>query len=238
MLSRLHKSMMRAPLAALGVMEPDMCRVSAPSIWTHVQIGRYAIAMRWLKHTISVILLLVAVGVVLATALSDHSDDYGQVSLPQGGTVHLPQGKVTVYYRVSGDSSELDHNAGGLVFRVTSPVSGESVPMKMANGQTSGVAVTRSETIGELGAVAKLDVPAAGYYRISGNSTLPPNTSRLDFGTNAGAALVEKWRLIAGLLLGSILLAFIPVPRSGRGSEDPAGEPTGWSSDPRAPYAS
>src|SRR5262245_37539016 len=192
--------------------------------------------MRWLKHTISVLLLLAAVGVVLSTALSDHSDDYGQVSLPQGGAVHLPEGKVTVYYRVLGDSSELDHNAGGLVFRVTSP-QGEPIPMKMANGQTPGVAVTRSETIGELGAVAKLDVPAAGDYTVSGNSDLPPSTSHLDLGTNAGAALLAKRKLIAGLVVGALLLGLIPVPRSGRRWEDPADEPTGWSSDPRAPYA-
>src|SRR5262245_37044922 len=193
--------------------------------------------MRWFKHTISVLLLLVAVGVVLSTALSDHSDDYGQVSLPQGGTVHLPEGKVTVYYRVDGDSSELDHNAGGLVFRVTPAEGGEPIPMKMANGQTSGVAVTRSETIGELGAVAKLDVPAAGDYVVSGNSSLPPDTSHLDLGTNAGAALLAKWKLIAGLVVGALLLGLIPVPRSGRRWEDPADEPTGWSPARRAPYA-
>ena len=193
--------------------------------------------MRWLKHTISILLILAAVGVVLSTALSDHSDDYGQVSLPQGGTVHLPQGKATVYYRVLGDSSELGQDPAGLVFQVTPSQGGDPIPMTMANGQTSGVAVTRSETIGELGAVAKLDVPATGEYLVRGRSELPPNTSHLEFGTNAGAAVLQKWKLLAGLVLGAVLLAFIPVPRSGRRREDPAGEPTGWSSDPRAPYA-
>jgi hypothetical protein len=193
--------------------------------------------MRWLKHTISVVLLLVAVGVVLATAFSDHSNDYGQVLLPQGGTVHLPKGKVTVFYRARGDSTELGENSGGLAFQVTSAQGGEPIALALANGQTSGVAVTRSETIGELGAVAKLDVPAAGNYVVSGSTNLAPGTTLLEFGTNAGSAVLQRWKLLAGLLLGALLLAIIPVPRSGRRWEDPAGEPVGWSSDPRAPYA-
>ncbi len=193
--------------------------------------------MRWLKHTISVLLLLVAVGVVMATVFSDHSDDYGQVSLPQGGSVYLPEGKVTVFYRVLGDTSQIDQNAGGLAFQVTPANGGAPIAMALVNGQTSGVAVTRSETIGELGAVAKLDVPSAGDYVVSGSTNLAPGTSYLEFGTNAGSAVLARWKLLAGLLLGAMLIALIPVPRSGQRSEDPAGEPSGWSSDPRAPYA-
>jgi|SRR5215204_208966 len=192
--------------------------------------------MRWLKHTLSVALLLVAVGILLATVLSDHSDDYGQLSLPQGGTVHLPEGKVTVYYRVLG-GSELGENTGGLAFAVTPAQGGEPIAMALANGRTSGVAVTRSETIGELGAVAKLEVPTAGNYAITGNTSLAPGLGYLEFGTNAGRAVLERWKLLAGLLGGAMLLAIIPVPRTGRRREDPADEPTGWSSDPRAPYA-
>jgi hypothetical protein len=193
--------------------------------------------VKWLKHTISVLLLLVAVGVVLATAFADHSDDYGQVSLPRGGTTHLPEGKVTVFFRVLGDQSEFGQNSGGLVFSVTPAHGGEPIAMALANGQTSGAATTRSETIGELGAVAKLDVPAAGDYVVSGRTDLAPGTSFLEFGTNAGDAVLEKWKLLAGLMLGALLLAIIPVPRSGRRWEDQEAEPTGWSSDPRAPYA-
>ena len=192
--------------------------------------------MRWLKHTISVVLLLVAAGIVLATALSDHSGDYGRVSLPQAGTVHLPEGKVTVYYRVRGDAIDPGGQTGGLTFAVTPAQGGPPIAMTLANGETSGVAVTRSETIGELGAVAKLDVPAAGDYLVNGTTDLPQGAAHLDFGTNAGTALLERWKLLAGLVLGSFLLTLIPVPRSGRHWQDDAGEPH-WSSDPRAPYA-
>jgi len=190
--------------------------------------------MRWLKHTISVVLLLVAVGIVLSTALSDHSGDYGRVSLPQTGTVHLPKGKVTAYYRVRGDAIPAGQT-GGLTFAVTPAHGGPPIAMALANGETSGVAVTRSETIGELGAVAKLDVPATGDYLVSGTTDLPPGAAHLDFGTNAGTAILERWKLLAGLVLGSFLLTLIPVPRSGRHWQDGAGEPH-WSSDPRAPY--
>ena len=193
--------------------------------------------MRWLKNTLSVLLVLVAVGIVMATAFSDHSDDYGQVSLPQGGTVHLPEGKVTVFFRVLGDGSELGRNSGGLAFQVAPASGGEPIAMALANGQTTGVAVTRSETIGELGAVAKLDVPAAGNYVVAGRTDLAPGASFLEFGTNAGSAVLARWKLLAGLLLGALVLAVIPVPRSGRRWEDPAAEPRGWSSDPRSPYA-
>jgi hypothetical protein len=193
--------------------------------------------MRWLKHTISVLLLLGAVGVVLATVFSEHSDDYGQVSLPQGGTVHLPDGKVTVFYRELGNNSNPIKQVSGLAFQVAPAGGGPPIAMTLANGETAGAAVTRSETIGELGSVAKIDVPAAGDYVISGSSNAAPATSFLEFGTNAGSAVLERWKLLAGLVLGAMLIAIIPVPRSGRHWEDPTGGPTGWSSDPRAPYA-
>jgi hypothetical protein len=193
--------------------------------------------MRWLKHTISFLLLLAAAGVVLATAFSDHSDDYGQVPLPQGGTVHLPEGKVTVHYRIDGQAVKSDESTHGLAFRVTPVEGGQPIALALAGGQTSDVSVIRKETIGEADAIAKLDVPAAGEYVVEGSTSLAPGNSNLAFGTNAGSAVLEKWRLLAGLLLGALLLAVIPVPRSGRRWEDPAGEPTGWSSDPRAPYA-
>jgi hypothetical protein len=143
---------------------------------------------------------------------------------------------VTVFYRVLGDTSEIDQNTGGLAFQVTPTRGGAPIAMALASGQTSGVAVTRSETIGEVGSVAKLDVPAAGDYVVSGSTDLAPGAAYLEFGTNAGTAVLHRWKLLAGLLLGALLLALIPVPRSGRrwGAGE---EPTGWSSDPRAPYA-
>jgi hypothetical protein len=190
--------------------------------------------MSWLKHTISLALLLAAAVVVLATLFSGHSDDYGRVSLPQGGTVHLPKGEVIVYDSVQGDPDQLENNTSRLTFAVVPAGGGESLSMSSPNDQLSETSVTRAQTIGEVGAIAKLDVPSAGDYLVNGTAELAPGTFYLEFGTNAGSALVGKWKLIAGLLLGALLVALIPVPRSRRRLE---GEPSAWSSDPRAPYA-
>lgn len=191
--------------------------------------------MRWLKQTISLLLVLGAVGVLLATVFSDHSDDYGQVSLPQGGTVHLPEGKVTVFYRQLSDSTAPDQSPGGFSFNVVPVSGGPPIDMSLANEGTSGFGTTRSETIGEHGALAKLQVPVAGDYVVSGSTNLTAGTSFLDFGTNAATAVRDRWKLIAGLLLGAVLVAFIPVPR--RSDRHWEGDSGGWSSDPRAPYA-
>ena len=191
--------------------------------------------MRWLKRTISILLLLAAAGIVLATVFSDHSEDYGKVSLPQGGAVRLPEGKVTVYDRLPADNPEVEGNTAVVGFTVIPVDGGPPIAMSLANGELSGTSVTRSETIGEHGAFAKLDVPSAGDYRVTGSTELVPGTVSLEFGTNAGAAILGRWKLIAGLLLGALMLAFIPVPRSGR-RRDRVGDPH-WTSDPRAPYA-
>ncbi|MGA6946394.1 MAG: hypothetical protein WBZ00_01455 [Solirubrobacterales bacterium] len=192
--------------------------------------------MRWLKHTVSFLLLVAAVAVTLGTVFSNHSDDYGKVPLPQGGVVHLPQGEVVVFYRQAGGGSD-GGPAAPLTFQVMRVADGAPVPVSADNGATIANADQRSETIGELGAVAKLDVPSAGSYVVSAGGAGAPETSSLEFGTNAGSALAKHWRLLAGLLGAAILVALIPVPRSKRRWEDPSGPASGWSSNPRAPYA-
>src|SRR5213592_2418939 len=151
--------------------------------------------MSWLKNLISVGLLLAAAGLVLATALSDHSDDYGQVPLPQGGSVHLPEGKTTVYFSVLGDNTDPIRQVGGIVFHVVPVGGGDPLTMTTTDGATSDIAVSRSETIGELGAIAKLDVPSSGDYVVSGGSNLPAGNAFLKFGTNAGTAILHRWKL-------------------------------------------
>lgn len=194
--------------------------------------------MRWLKNIVSIGLLLAAVAVTLATVLSDHSDDYGQVPLPQGGTVHLPQGKVIVYYSQLGNGSDpVAQVTVPLGFQVVPAGGGTPVPVSSQNGATTADAAQRSETVGELGAVAKLDVPNAGDYTVLASTNVAPGSAFLKFGTNAGAALLARWHLLAGLLLAAILIALIPTPRPKRRWEDEGGAPTGWSSDSRAPYA-
>jgi hypothetical protein len=193
--------------------------------------------MRWFKHTISVLLLVSAAGVALATALSNHNDDYGQVQLPQGGIVHLPAGTTTVFFRELGDGSDpIRQLQNPLSFQVVPLGGGAAISMAAVNGGTPGTAVNRSETIGELGAVAKLEVPSTGSYEVSGSSGLAPGSSFLEFGTNPADAVLHRWKLLVGLVLAAILIGFIPTPKPRRRWEEERG-PSGWSSDSRAPYA-
>jgi hypothetical protein len=195
--------------------------------------------MRWLKHTLFVVLLVVAGGVALATLFSDHSKEYGTVALPSGGTVHLPKGKVTVFYSVDGTVSA-DQQSGGLAFQAIPVAGGPPVGMSSAGGSISAEGTQRSEVIGEHGAIAKLDVPADGEYRIVAATDLPPGVASLDFGTDVATALAAKWKLLAGLVGAAFLVSLIPVPRSRRrdpASSSSASTSTEWSSTPRAPYA-
>src|SRR5436190_19438752 len=103
--------------------------------------------MRWLKHTISLGLVAAAVVVALATLFSDHSDDYGKVSLPQGGTVHLPKGTVTAYYSVQGGPSDGSQNTS-LSFQVTPAQGGEPLQLRSPS-ETSDYGLVSSESIGD-----------------------------------------------------------------------------------------
>jgi hypothetical protein len=179
-----------------------------------------------------------AAGIALVTVLSDHSDDYGEVPMPQGGVVDLPEGKVTVFLKQIGDSSNpIRQVKTPFGFEVVPLGGGVPVPVSSQNDAPAAEAVTRSESIGELGSVAKLEVPAEGEYRVNGSGEFVPGSSFLDFGTNAGDALLKRWKLIVGLIIAALVIGILPTPRHRRRSEDEGGAPVGWSNDPRAPYA-
>ncbi len=195
--------------------------------------------MRWLKNIVMAGLLVAAAGLALSAMFSDHSDDYGTVALPAGGMVHLPKGTATVYFSASG----AQQGTGGLAFQVIPAAGGSAVPMSAAGGTISADGVQRSEVIGEHGAIAKLDVPGDGEYRVVASTNLPRGSSSLRFGTNAATAIAAKWKLLVGLIVAAFLIALIPTPRhKRRWQDDPEPDsgsttPTEWSSTPRAPYA-
>jgi hypothetical protein len=191
--------------------------------------------MRWLKHTTSVLLVLAAAAVVLATAFSGHSDDYGQVGLPKGGTVDLPKGTVTVFFKELGQKDPIRQLDAPLSFQVVPAGGGQPLKETPTAGGTSEVEVQRSEQIGSLGSVAKVDVPEAGDYIVSGSADHASGGSFLTFGTDPGTAALHRWKLLAGLLGAALLLTLIPTPRRSKQWEDELG-PSGWSSDPTAPY--
>ncbi len=185
--------------------------------------------MQALKRLLPKLLVLAAAGVVLATLLSDHSADYGKVTLPRGGVVTLPEGTTKVFVDESAtagdDSSDPRHLSAPLRFDVT-PVGGGPAVAKdpTTKDGTSELLTTRSQAIGSGGAVANLDVPAEGKYRISG-SLGDSGTTQLSFGLDSFMAVLDKWKLLAGLLGGAFLIALIPLPKRGP-SRDWTGEPS------------
>jgi len=185
--------------------------------------------MRWLKHVLSVGLLLAAGGLVVATALSSHSGDYGKVALPSGGVVHLPKRTVTVFEQ---------RGTAGIDFDVVPVSGGNPIPMRSAGGTIATNGVQRSEIVGEHGAIAKVDVPSEGDYRVVTTSDVPAGSATLEFGTNAATALAAKWKLLAGLVLAAFLIGLLPTPRHRHRRDDqPSGATALPSSPPRAPYA-
>jgi len=193
--------------------------------------------VRWVRNLVSLGLILAAVAVALSTGLSDHSDDYGQVPVPPGGVVHLPEGTVTIYLSQVGNTDPIHQVSTPFGFQVTPAGGGAPIAISSIDGSQGADAVQRSETIGELGAVAKLKIPSAGDYRVSASGQFDPGSTFLKFGTNAGAALLHRWKLLVGLIVGAFLIALIPTPRDRKRWEDDSGAPVGWSNDPRAPYA-
>lgn len=193
--------------------------------------------MRWIKHISVPLLVVAAFAVAIAIVFTDHAADYGTVPLPQGGVVELPSGTVKVFYR-EGDEARgpIAQLSAPLRFEVTPE--GGGAPLEETPTAKSGSAefeTERSADVGSPGSVADIEVPAAGSYLVSGNSGQPAGASYLTLGTDPAGAVLRRWRLLAGLLVAAALVAMIPVPR--RRPHDEAAGPSGWSSDPTAPYA-
>jgi hypothetical protein len=193
--------------------------------------------MRWIKHITVPLLVLAAFAVALATVFTDHAADYGTVSLPQGGVIELPSGTVKVFYKEGDDPpAPTTQLAAPLSFDVT-PVGG-GAPLEETPTTNSGSAefeTERSADVGSPGSVADLEVPAEGSYLVRGSSGQPVGASSLTFGTDPLGAVVRRWKLLAGLLIGAFLVTLVPLPR--RRPHDETAGPSGWSSDPTAPYA-
>jgi hypothetical protein len=193
--------------------------------------------MRWIKQITVPLLVLAAAAVAVATVFSDHDDDYGAVPLPEGGVVELPSGTVKVFYKEGDEARSVTAQPSTPVrFEVTPAAGGppleETPTAKEGNAELE---TQRSADVGSPGSVANIEVPAEGSYRVSGSSGRPAGASSLTFGTDPLGAVARRWKLLAGLLGAAVLVALIPLPR--RRPHDEAAGPSGWSSDPTAPYA-
>lgn len=171
--------------------------------------------MQFLQRWLPRVLVLAALGVVLAALFGDHKRAYGEVPLPRGGVVALPEGTTKVYLDEvaaaarAGDPRKL---SGVLAFAVT-PIGGGA---ELAKGPVAAVdpdrqLTERSQGIGSKDAVAELEVPAAGDYRVSGSYS--GATASLSFGTDPFSAVVAEWRLWGGLLLAAALVSLLPRRR-------------------------
>jgi hypothetical protein len=192
--------------------------------------------VRWLKQVVPTLLIVAALAVALVTLLTNHEADYGTVPMPAGGSVDLPKGTVKVFYADASTQSQSPRLAAPLSFEVVPAGGGDPVPIEAtAKSGTSEAQVQRSEDITSLGSIAKLDVPAKGAYVVRVRSAGVVGSS-LNFGTDPLTAVARRWEVFAVLFGLALLIAFVPGPgRWSRGREE---EAAGWSSDPRAPYAS
>jgi len=189
--------------------------------------------MQWLKNITVVLLLAAAAAIAVATALSDHSDDYGQVSLTEGGTVHLPKGTVRVSYREPGESAGNSQLANPLSPQIVPTGGREPLQEKTDNG-TSELVLASNADVSTLGAHADVDVPVAGAYVVTGIPAQNMTGSSITFGTTTSQAFVDEWKLLAALIGGALLVWLIPIPRRRKAWED--GPEPAWSTDPRSPY--
>ena len=174
--------------------------------------------MQALLRLLPKLLVLGAIGVMLAALFSDHRAAYGTVHLPQGGIVHLPEGTSEVYLedgvqdQAGQDPREL---SAALHFSVTPVGGGESLTKEAAGLQSTAQEQSeRSQSIGSKDAVAKLEVPAAGEYRVEGD--YGGNFAELDFGVGPFQAVLNKWKIWGGLLVLAFLISLVPVGRRGK----------------------
>jgi hypothetical protein len=190
--------------------------------------------LRWLKNTVVALLLVAAAAIAIVTALSDHSGDYGNVSLAQGGAVHLPQGTVKVSYRAPGESASNSQLANPVGLQIV-PAGGGAPLQPSSNANGTDLVLASSTDVSTLGVSVETKVPSSGTYVVSGSSQQDLAGSTIAFGTTTPRAIVARWKLLAVLVGAALLLALMPVPRRRKGWED---DPTpAWSTDPRSPYA-
>ena len=192
--------------------------------------------MRWLKRILPRLLVLAASIVAVVTFFADHSDDYGQVALPQD-TVSLPQGTVAVYVKEPASGSGERRLSAPLRFEVR-PVGGGRPLAKEVTGKygTRAVQTERSQNIGQTGSVVELEVPVAGTYAVHGRLGQPARPAELSFGTDSFAAVGDRWRLFAGLVGGAVLISLVPLPRRRQPAPEPepererelAAQPRAW----------
>ncbi len=180
--------------------------------------------MHALRRILPTLLALAAAAVILVALFSDHRDEYGQVELPRGGVVSLPAGTAKVFATEQGGQRDAHNLAAALSIRVAPVGSGAPLAIEPTTPESTPDALaTRSQAIAAAGAVADVEVPAAGEYAVSGEMGEFPTTLR--FGETPFTAALGEWKLWGGMLLAAFLISLIPVDRVGRRTGSGATEP-------------
>jgi hypothetical protein len=195
--------------------------------------------MQWLQRLLPKLLVLGAAGVVVAALLSDHHAEYGDVTLPRGGVVTLPEGTVNVFVDESttapGQSDDSHNLSSFLKLEVVPVAGGEQLTNEPAADEGGPDELSeRSEAIGSRGTVATIEVPAAGEYRVSGGMA-DETSAEVSFGLNSFRAVAHEWKLIAGLLAGAFLISVVPLPKR-RSGEDSFSSGEGVQGPSYSPY--
>jgi hypothetical protein len=174
---------------------------------------------RSLKQMVFWALLIAAFAVVVTTALGDHEAEHGSLTLPPGGTVELPEGTVKVFYDEGGEAATGTALNAPLRFQVVPAAGGAPLTNQSTSSSATSTGTQRSEDLISRGSVAKLEVPSEGEYVVTGGNGVAPGV--IKFGTDPFSAVTDRWRLLAVLLGGALLVTFIPVPRTrGSGHQD------------------
>lgn len=195
--------------------------------------------MQALKRILPTLLSLAAVAVVLATLFSDHDSEYGEVTLPRGGVVTLPEGTVKVFVHEAAPnllSSDPRKLSAPLSLQVI-PVGGgpQLVNDPTTTSGTGEQLIARSSAVGSGGAVASLDVPSAGGYRVSGSLGQTLDTT-ITFGQSPFAAVAAQWKLLAGLLGAAFLISIVPVKKRSSSHDSSDGSTSTFKPPPHTPY--
>ncbi len=163
----------------------------------------------------------------------DH-DAYGSVAIPGERVLELPRGEVAVFYQERiADAADPLRDDGGLTepspepdYEVRPAAGGEPLELDADGGrEVSGSDERRRVEI------ERLDVPAAGAYRVTGRSIDRPqaNDPELTFGS-----FLFDWTALVILFVGATLGALIVVaglldlPARIREARHPGRRSAGW----------
>ena len=159
--------------------------------------------------------LALALFIAVAVSGSDAADEYGRISVPGSGALELPEGDVALFYeeRVTLSENESLPVPPGLRVRARREQTIES------ENTTNNAINLDGRSLREF---AKLEVPAAGSYRVSVRADASGgNSPSVTFGKGLGASMAGAG-VKAGIAAGAGLALGLLLLLAGRIGYEPA----------------